>query len=1035
MQIDQLREYLDQPDRAAEWLRTWGVDDVVRAHVNLVGMATAGITLDLLADTCDQLAEHLPGCPAPDMALNNLERFISSARNPLSLGSLFSRDRMALPILVQIFSTSQHFSDLLVRDPEGYDPLRMTEGQPVARDLLVEEIAAEVESQPSEPAVFATLRRLKHREILRVAYGDIVRKQPLETVTAQISYLADALIEGALRAARALLERRHGIPRGDQGQVAQLTVVALGKLGGVELNYSSDIDLILLYDHEGKTDGRQPVSNAEFFERLARKLIELLSKSTATGDVWPVDLRLRPLGSQGPVVVTVNSAWRYYDALGRTWERQALIKARACAGDLELGRRFLRELEPWIYPRYLGMAEIAEIKSLKRRIEERTIRGGDESREVKTGHGGIRDIEFVVQFLQLLHGGELHEVRTGNTLQAMARLESTGCLLGQERRVLEESYRFLRKIEHRVQIMFHLQTHLLPSDQEELGRLARRMGYVDQDGRTASEQFEADYQNRTRLNRKILNFLLHEPFQDEPTAEPEVDLVLVPDPSPEEIQAVLGKYGFRDVKRAYEGLMSLARERTRFLSSRRCRHFLAAIAARLLETIAATPDPDSTLVNLEKVSDSLGGNGVLWELFSFSPPTLHLYVELCASSPYLSGILTSNPGMIDDLMDSLVLNKLPTLEWLRRRLAELCHAAEDIDPILRSFKNAQLLRIGVRDILGKDPVQATTGALSDIAQACLEQIAIREYDRLLPRMGEPTMGSGPRAGQTCPLTILALGKFGGRELNYHSDLDIVFLYEAEGSTRATSRRTETTSNQHFFSELAQRIIKVATHLGPHGRLYEIDARLRPAGRSGPLATSLSRLARYFHEGTGALWERQAFCRARVVYGGDEDASRATQVIEQAAYNAAWQPSNVDEIRDMRRRLEETAGPMDLKRGPGGLVDTEFLVQMLQLKYGGAEPSLRQPNTLDALAVLHEAGHLSRADFQTLEANYRLLRRIEGRLRLLSSSARDELPHEPDELAKLARLLGFTDGEALSAACAKATQATRAIFQRTLAKSR
>jgi glutamate-ammonia-ligase adenylyltransferase len=298
--------------------------------------------------------------------------------------------------------------------------------------------------------------------------------------------------------------------------------------------------------------------------------------------------------------------------------------------------------------------------------------------------------------------------------------------------------------------------------------------------------------------------------------------------------------------------MALGEERIRFLSTRRCRHFLAAIAPQLLEAIAGTPDPDFTLVNLSQISDSLGGKTVLWELFSFNPPSLKLCVEMCAYSAHLSGILISNPGMIDSLMDSLVLARLPTREILRRTLGELCHAAEDLDPILHSFKNDQQLCVGVRDILGKEDVGAVTGVLSDIAEVCLAQIATQEYDRLVARFGVPTMGAGSRKGQPCELAIVAMGKFGGREMNYHSDLDLVFLFEADGQTVPTrfAPRNQTTSNQHFFSELGQRIIKTTGRLGALGRLYEVDARLRPTGKGGALATSLDELARYFALGSG-----------------------------------------------------------------------------------------------------------------------------------------------------------------------------------------
>jgi glutamate-ammonia-ligase adenylyltransferase len=1033
MDIPTLRHYLDDPYDAAVWLCGLGIVDVRRGQGNLLGMATAGVPLDLLAGICTQLERHLPGCADPDMTLHNLERFVAAARNPLAIGTFFERDPQAMPTLLQILSASQYLSDLLVSDPEGFDLVRLTDGQPVARQALVGELTAETAALEHETVVLRALRRFKRRETLRIAYGDIVREQSLRTVTTQISFVADALVEAAFQAARRKFRAVRGTPTRPDGEPARFVVLGLGKLGGLELNYSSDIDLIFLCESDGQTNGPRPISNIEFFDLVARELVRLLTERTELGSVYRVDMRLRPEGARGPMVMGVEAATRYYDNRGRTWERQAYIKARPIAGDLSLGREFLESLAPWIYRRYLSHADISGIKALKRRIEQASHDSGA-ARDVKTGRGGIRDIEFVIQFLQLLNGGDLPEVRTGNTLEALVQLDRAGCLTNQERSILEENYAFLRKIEHRLQVMLDLQTHLLPERQEALAKLALRMGYATNPQRSALEAFVADYRDKTDLNRKILDHLLHDAFGDARQSQAEVDLVLDPDPPSERIVAVLGKYRFRDVKQAYRNLMSLSEERIRFLSERRCRHFLAAIAPQLLAAIAETADPDSTLVNLDQVSDSLGGKGALWELFSFNPPSLRLYVELCAYSPYLSGILTSNPGMIDGLMDSLVLDKLPTRETMERELTELCRAAEDIDPILQSFKNDQQLCVGVRDILGKQDIQATTGALSDIAEACLARIAEREYGRLVARLGRPTLAEGRRTGKPCEMVILALGKFGGREMNYHSDLDIIFLYEADGQTVADARRAaiQTTTNQHFFSELGQRIIKAASRLTSYGRLYEVDVRLRPTGKSGALATTFDEFARYFSEGSGQLWERQALCKARAIYGSPRAAKGALSAVAESAFARRWRRSDAAEIRQMRQRMEESvAAAGDLKRGPGGIVDIEFLVQMLQLKHAHGNPRLRAANTLAALGELHQAELLAADDYKVFDASYRLLRTIEGRLRLMNSAARDQLPQDPVELTKLANLLHYPRSEGLLADYENATRQIRARFERIL----
>lgn len=1026
-----LIQSFDESGELAAWLRKIGLKNLARAQANWWSIARAGVTPDLMGTLAGQLSEQLPTLSDADMALNNLDRFFAAARNRLALAALFERDPEAMPTLLQIFCASQYLSDLLICDPESFDLLRLTEGQPVAREVLVREICKDVEAVTDDRDVMAVLRRHKHRETLRIAYGDIVRRQRLETVIEQISVLAEAICEAAVQAARRKLEQQRGVPRRPDRQRARFAAIAMGKLGGQELNYSSDIDLVFLCDDTGKTDGPRSVSNTEFFERLAQQVVKYLTENTSLGVAYRVDLRLRPDGRQGPPVTGVSAALRYYDISGRTWERQALVKARSIAGDMDLAREFLEQIEPWVYRRYLSWADIMGIKALKRKIEQRTHHDGGDERNVKTGHGGIRDIEFVIQFLQLLNGGNLPEVRTGNTLAAIDRLEKAGCLTLQERVALEENYIFLRKLEHRLQIMGDLQTHTMPDQDDELRKLAIRMGYAEGPHRSALLAFKADYKQRTERNRAILDHLLNEPFASDDEAVEETDLVLDPEPPEAVLRTVLERYRFKHVPDAYHHLIALATEKATFLASHRCRHFLAAIARPLLQAIAATPDPDSTLVDLSKISDSLGGKGALWELFSCHPPSLQLYVRLCAATPYLSGILTSNPGMIDELLDSLVLDKLPTLAWLDTMLADLLHGAEDIEPILHGFKNSLHLRVGVRDVLGKEDIRNTHRVLSDIAEVCLRRIAGSEYQRLCAKYGTPTIRSEDGLERPCEMVILALGKLGGREPNYHSDLDVVFLYETDGITQHAlrGRSDQSTTNQHFFTQLAQRIIKVLSQIGPLGRLYELDPRLRPTGRSGALAVSLDEFSRYFAEGQGQVWERQALCKARPISGSPAAGRAVMYAVHRAIVGQGWQPGYADEIRRMRGRLEETATRRNLKRGPGGTVDIEFAVQSLQLKHAADSPHVLQPGTLDALAALHQAGCLSEDDLKYLSRSYRFLRSIEARLRLMNTTARHDLPTDETELGKLAYLLDYPSVAALQHECDHFMQENRQRCQR------
>lgn len=1031
MDQQQLAPLLADPTAAGRWLCSLQLTDLPRALTNFQNLSRSGLSSDLLANLCSQLETCLPTLSDPDLALNTLERFVAASRSPLSLGSLFERDPESLSTLLQLFSCSRFLGDVLVTDPEAFELVRLTDGKPVARDALIAELRAEAASLTDRRAALSVLRRHKRRETLRIAYGDIIRQQRIPVVTEQISFLADALCEAALAFAQRQLAATRGVPRRPDGQPARFVVMGLGKLGGTELNYSSDIDLLFVYDGEGKTDGAKQVTNREYFDRLAQEFLKLLTENTELGIVYRVDVRMRPHGNRGPLVPSVESALHYYDVMGRTWERQAFVKARAIAGDTELGQSFLSALEPWVYRRYLNRADITGVKALKRRIEQRAVREGYDERDVKTGRGGIRDIEFVIQFLQLLNGGDIAHLRTGNTLQAINRLADVGCLTLQEQTFLSDNYIFLRKIEHLLQIMLDVQTHTLPADEEELTRLAIRLGYHAEDKQAALRTFRDEYRQRTERNRKILDHLLHDAFGDSPAPEPEVDLILDPEPSSEFVRETLVPYGFRDVDSAYQNLLTLATEKIPFLSTRRCRHFLASIAPALLRAIGTTPDPDAALVSLCNVSDSLGGKGILWELFSFNPPTLQLYVRMCASSPYLASILTSNPGMLDELLDSLLINRLPTYNVLSEMLRERCKGAEDIEPILHSFKNVQHLNAGVRDILGKEDIRQTTAFLSDVAEVCLQKVCEMQYLTLAARYGRPWILDQDRP---CELLILAMGKFGGREPNYHSDLDVVFLYESDGPTRPAQpgRGTVmTTTNQHFFSELAQRIIKWVNQISPHGRLYEIDARLRPTGKSGNLAVSLDGFQRYFAENQGQLWERQALCRARVIFGSSAARVRMDRLVREAITGLEWSPDHERQIREMRHRLEENASPRNLKRSPGGLMDIEFLVQRLQLEHARQYPHILKPGMFEAIPALATAGLLSSEDaFQLLES-YRFLRGVEARLRLMNTTARHDLPEDPRDLDKLSYLLGTRSGDQLTQRCHELLRRNRETFERLL----
>lgn len=1033
-----LRTILSNADQTQNWLSAARVSANETTVTNLKRIADAPITQSGLTSLTAQLQHTLPTLADPDRALNNLERFISSAPEVEALGERFKDEPQLLPTLLIFFSSSQYLSDILARDFQSFVDLFETEGQLYSLNSLVDLIWQQLESVKTKPMAMEVVRNFKRQQTLRVAWGDLVGGNRINQVTEQISWVAIAIVEAAYRWSRRALEQKFGVPQNQHQQPCQYVVLALGKLGGGELNYSSDIDLIMVYDQDGQTNAR---SNREFFSQLTRDIVKLINEITNLGCAYRVDLRLRPEGSKGAICHSTAQILKYYDFQGRTWERQALIKARPIAGDTALGDSLLKKLQTWIFGISLSRSDISGIKALKRKIERRALTQGEDRTNIKTGHGGIRDVEFVIQFMQLLNGHEKHNLRTANTLTAIGRLERAGCLTLSEATLLIQNYGWLRKLEHRLQIMFDLQTHTLPESDAELTKVAIRMGYASDNTSSALNKFHEHLNETTEVNRKILNHLLHGAFvpsafqdtsndqvsSDENEVPVEVELVLEPDPSPEMIAEALGPYGFQNNENVYRLLMDLAQEKTKFLSPRRCKHFFAAIAKSLLIEVAQTPSPDSTLVSLTSVSDSLGAKGVLWELFSFNPPTLSLYVRLCASSDYLANILKGNPGMIDELMDGLQLQQLPNRAWLAEHLQDLARGAEDLHLIVLSFKSAYHLRVGIRDILGRDKIRDTHRTLSDVAEVCLQTIARRQYDLLIKKLAaNPTLA--PPADES-PFVILGLGKLGGREPNYHSDLDVIFLYDKVPQfEKSLGGRT---TSQFFFSELAARITRTVTRSTAAGRLYELDSRLRPTGKSGALAVSLEEFSRYFHSGQGQLWERQALCKARVVFGGESQTQNVMRVVREIIVAQPWNQAMAASIYGMRLAMQKNARPGNLKRGEGGTVDIEFAIQMLQLKHLADDATLFVPGTFEASERLINAGILSPHHGRELMESYQLLRSVEARLRLMNVTARHDLPTDHRALTKLAFLLEYPGPDAMVDAIQDCREKVRALFNEIL----
>lgn len=999
------------PDAAT--LATWGLLDPRAGLGNCSRLVTA-LGEPGWHDLQRVLARILPKAADPDLALTTLVRFLGPEDRQSRLETLLDGRGRGLEQALALFSVSRSFGDLLISHPDSLHLLRPGARRSPPLADLVTSLVADARLAGDATAQARVFRRFRLRQLLRIGVNDILRDRSLEDVIRDISRVADASIQAAYQLAFERCSTRLGTPMVASGKPARAAIFALGKLGGEELNYSSDLDLLVLHDEEGSTHGsRREIDCSEFFSRVTTEMVQLLASPSDAGLGYRIDLRLRPEGHGGPVTRTIDSAMAYYDRLGRTWERQALIKLRPVAGDADLGAAFVRGIQSFVYRKYLSFSEINEIKVLKRRIERRATGIGNEATDLKTGPGGIRDIEFVIQFLQLLHGGDEPGLRQRSTLVALPALERAGCLTDQEYRVLDDAYRFLRRAEHRLQLLFDLQTHRLPDDADGRERLARRLGFEPTAQRTATDGFLEELEARSRPTRLILEHLLHQSFTEpDEQAEPETDLILDPSMEPETVHEVLSRHGFANTARAHTSLLALAMEPVPFLSTRRCRLFLASIAPALLGALKKAPDPDKALANLERVTASLGARTELWELFRVHPPSLRLVVDLCARSQFLTDLLISNPGMADELLDSLVLDRPPERLELEAELAGLLRGAEDPQPILKSFLDKELLRVGVRDLLGRDDVQRTGESLTNLAEVTLGGIAHVVQATQLARSGPLYLLGEPHPGAVCRWVLLGLGRLGSREMSYHSDLDIILIYE--GPARPAWDRDgsgQADSHQHF-TELAQAMIRRANSSANFGRLYQVDMRLRPDGRSGALVASLPEFLKHHAANTiDRLWEKLALVRARPVAGDMAFGLETMEAINAQRKSQHWLEDGTQEIVNMRHRLEASRPQGDLKRGPGGLADIEFLAQTLQLKHINQLTGPIEPGTRKALELLATSALLPRAVMDELVQAHEFLSLTLSRLRLAHNRPIDELAQadtdaiqQADEIRKRVRLM-------------------------------
>ena len=859
-------------------------------------------------------------------------------------------------------------------------------------------------------AFASALRRFAWNERARIALRELL---PLElggasvaTTAHELSLLAEVTIELALEEAVHHVASRSGLAERESGEPSALCVFGMGKLGGEELNAGSDVDLIFVYD----TDDSAGASNLhEHWTRVVRRLVATLEEPTADGIVWRVDLRLRPEGSRGPLVNSMAATERYYETWGRLWERAALLRARPVAGDRTLGAAVEREIfTPFVYRQAVdpsiavGMTELVD--------RSRRELSPDPERDLKLGPGGIRELEFFAQTLQLVFGGRTQALRVQGTLEAIARLRSRGMVSDREARTLAEAHALLRRVEHRVQWMSGVQTHLLPHEPEQLARLARTLGHGDE-----RELLQELALARARVSELFSTVLPEGRWRR--TSSRSSSLLPGLSDSDSAAGAAEALFGSPEVS---QHLLALAR-RPDGLLGELTRERRPGFAEAILDAVAESADPEMAARYLRgffaRFSDPSAYVGALAD----DPHALSRLATVLGSSSFVGDALIARPDLADVVLfgggaisdpRAAVLLELETHRDALPAGADEDEQQQAFVTALRMAKRRVMVEVAVADLGGSIGTRETTRLLSDLADATVEQAT----DRVLGRNARG-------------LSVIALGKLGGRDVGYGSDLDVIFVFDPNEAPS----RDEAMS---YFSRAAQRIIRLISEPGFSGPGYELDTRLRPSGSKGMLVTSLGAFARYHGiasaeaanaepspTSSGAAWERQALLRARFCAGDGVLGARALAVAETAAYEGG--APAVQELHRLRVRMErdlgrERPGRYDLKTGRGGLLDIEFCVQWLQMRHGG-DPRVRTADTGEALNALFAAGYLERTEFDQLREGYRFLRRLEQRIHVLTGRSASVIDSDAAGLPELARRMGLADEPGHAAAGQLVTQ--------------
>ncbi|HEX7026018.1 MAG TPA: bifunctional [glutamate--ammonia ligase]-adenylyl-L-tyrosine phosphorylase/[glutamate--ammonia-ligase] adenylyltransferase [Gammaproteobacteria bacterium] len=894
--------------------------------------------------------------------------------------------------LARAFCCSPFVAKTLVANPSLATQLLTADGGtaeygPECRDTDLQMLAS-----TDEAAFMQGLRRIRQREMVRIALRDLLGDAGLDETLAALTALADFCLQQAHAKAYEILSGRHGVPENDDGEPQSLIVLAMGKLGGGELNYSSDIDLMFTYPDDGQTragDGQRRLDNQVFFTQQAQLLIRFLNEATPDGFVFRVDARLRPFGDSGALVTSFDFMESYYQNQGRDWERYALIKARPVCGDAAQRDYLMSMLRPFVYRRYLDYGAFQSLREMKALIEREVSRKGLRN-NIKLGPGGIREIEFTGQAFQLIRGGREPELRNRSIMKVLKILGERYLLTVEAVERLLAAYRFLRDTENRLQMVDDQQTHNLPRDALEQARLAYAMGFADWNSfhdalerhrETVSEQFGDIFFSGEQASRP-------DEYALQLSALIEGRLRRVDE------EALLRRLRFADIE-------PVLAEIGKFRESHAVRHIgktgaerLAQLLPLLFEAIAATDAQADTLHRVLALLEAVVQRAVYLALLIEYPEVLQQVVKLCAASGWIADYLRQQPILLDSLLDSRLLYQLPDRRQLASQLRELVKNLADEDQeqrlnALRHFKQEQTLRVAAVDVTSRLPLMKVSDQLTWLAEAIVDEMHAMAVNETTAKYGRPVCRTGGREYHP-ELAVVAYGKLGGIELGYGSDLDLVFLHNSEGGDQLTDGERQI-ANETYFARLAQRLIHLLSVQTVGGVLYEVDVRLRPDGAAGMLVSSMERFAEY-QRNRAWTWEHQALVRARVVVGGPV----ITEAFRALRHEILTRPRDIKalcgEIRAMRDRMraelaKSRQGEFDLKQDRGGIADIEFMVQYGVLAWARDYPALTE--WTDNIRILEQFGRfglIPAGDAALLTDAYKHLRENAHRLALQGESA-------------------------------------------------